>query len=334
MPTVQTVTGVMDAANMGFTLPHEHIFWDLSLYLPEHPDPTPICPEIYGELKYHLWDYSDNVVQQDPALAVRELRWFKEAGGGTICDNSCHGLSADPVMIRRVSEETGVPVILGTGCYFAQLLPAELQEMDEDRLAELYVRELTEGVGDTGVKCGFIGEIGVLTADWEHTRRFLAAAAMAQKQTGAAITIHQPGTEQRAEDIFKVLTDHGADLQKVIMCHCDPYLPDHDYLDNMAKAGANLSFDFFGLEAVLAGVLWLPTDKDRILAAAEQIARGNLNKIVFSHDTANKSMLRTYGGFGYAHLQKHLLPLMEGLGVTKEQQKIITEDNPQRIFGR
>ena len=100
MKYVQTVCGRIKPEEMGFTLPHEHIFWDLSFYLPDEVKGAPaedrrrqpICLENLGDLKFHLWEYADNVIQQDEEVAYRELLWYKEAGGGTICDNSSYGL--------------------------------------------------------------------------------------------------------------------------------------------------------------------------------------------------------------------------------------------------
>ena len=71
MKFVQTVNGNIAPEDMGFTLPHEHIFWDLSYYLPEdvkNAPPSdyrkqPISTENRDDLQYHLWEYSDNVVQ-------------------------------------------------------------------------------------------------------------------------------------------------------------------------------------------------------------------------------------------------------------------------------
>lgn len=336
---VQTVLGPIAPGEMGFTLSHEHIFWDLSFYKPadqegadvSDPRKQSICMENLGALKYHLWEYEDNLVQYDMDVAIKELRWFKKAGGGTICDNTSF-IPRDPRKLREVSRQTGVHVVLGTGTYLERTLTAEVKAMDPDQMAELFIKEICQGVDDTGIRCGFIGEIGVDGGMPEQSVRSLSAAAKAQKATGASILIHQPGTEHRAEEIFKVITSNGGQLDRTVMCHCDPLLPDHDYIDFMAKSGAYISFDFFGLEAVLDMSLWLPTDRERILAIREQIERGNLNRIVVSHDTAYKSMLRQYGGFGYAHLQSNIVPMMLKMGYEQQWIDQITRYNPQEIF--
>ena len=106
----------------------------------------------------------------------------------------------------------------------------------------------------------------------------------------------------------------------------------HDYIDYMAKSGAYICFDFFGLECMLGKTFWLPTDKDRVFAILEQIKRGNIKKLLMSHDTVYKSMLRQFGGFGYAHLQKDMLPIMLANGYTQQWLDQITIQNPADVF--
>lgn len=340
MKYIQTVTGRISPEEMGFTLPHEHVFWDLSFYLPSDLDPEnhhdkrnqPVCAENLAQMRYHLTEYADNVIQQDMEIALKELGWYKEAGGVTICDNGCYGLNCDPLMLKEASERSGVQIVRGTGAYQGFTLPEEIATLDVDQLAELMIREIREGIGDTGIKCGFLGEIGMNAGLYERSMLSLKAAAIAQKETGAAITIHQPGLEHWADKMFQVITDHGGSLEKTVFCHCDPFLPEPDYLDHIAKSGAYLSFDFFGLEAVLGGNLWLPTDRDRILGIKEQIEKGNLNRILLSHDTAYKCMLRQYGGFGYGHIKEHILPFMRSFGYEEDWLTTMTVENPADVF--
>ena len=337
MRFVQTVLGRIAPEEMGITLHHEHILWDLSKHNPvkdmDPGDPRlqPITMETLGELKFHLWEYADNLFQLDEEVAVREVQYFKEAGGGTICDNTTFE-PRNPLKLQEISRRTGVHILQGTGNYVSAYIPSERENMDADQLAQHMISEIRNGIGDTGVKCGFIGEIGMDGGIPETSQRSLAAAAIAQKETGAAILIHQPGTEHAVDTIFQVLTDNGGDLNKTVMCHCDPLLPDHDYISHIAECGAYISYDFFGLEAVLGMSLWLPTDRERILAIRDQIERGNLSRLVMSHDTAYKSMLRRYGGFGYAHLLKNLVPMMRKMGFEQQWIDQMMRHNPQTIF--
>ena len=343
-PYVQTVLGKISPEEMGFTLPHEHLFWDLSFYLDASVDPNdasdirnaPLSMEQLGRLRYHMYEYQDNLFQSDVETAVQELKWFRESGGVTLCDCSTEGMGRCPEKIREASRKSGVNVVLGTGAYCSYTLPDWMNQMDAETMAELFIREIQVGIQDTDIRCGFIGEIGLNEGFPEGDRRSLAAAAIAQSQTGAALVIHQPGLEHRADEIFQIITDNGGCLEKTVMCHCDPLMEDPGYIDHIAKSGANISFDFFGIEFVmtLKGYknLWLPTDHQRLNAIREQIDRGNLNKLLISHDTAYKSMLRKYGGFGYAHIPRDMIPLMLSEGYQKEWIEQITVRNPQKVF--
>ncbi len=339
MRYIQTVCGPIAPEALGFTLPHEHIFWDLNIYLPkdlDHQDENDprnqnICLENLSQVRSKFQQYSRNVVQHDPSIAEKELLWFKEAGGGTICDCTVRGIGPRPQLLKEVSARTGVNILAGTGYYCYSAVTEAENRLDKFEKAEHMLRDLQQGFDGTDVKAGFI-KVGVQDVYTQEDRESLAAAAIAQKQTGAAILIHQPGLERQSQAIFDVLTANGGDLSRTVMCHCDPLLPDLDYIDAMAKAGAYISFDFFGLDGVLGKTLFLPTDKDRIFSILELIDRGDLGKIVISHDTVYKTMLRQFGGYGYAHIQKDVWPLMLANGYTQDILDQISIRNPMEIF--
>jgi len=340
MKYIQTVTGPINPDDMGFTLPHEHIFWNLTLYLPEDldlNDPNDarnqkVSLDNLCDVKYNFQKYSDNVIQQDLDVAVRELQWFKEAGGRTICDCTVRGINGDPMKLKAASERSGINIVLGTGAYGHMSLAEDINALDKYDMAELFVKDFREGIDETGIKPGFI-KVAVTNGLPDKDCRSLAAAAIAQKQTGACILIHQPGTDHSADEIFEILLSHGGDITRTAMCHCCPLLPDHDYIDYIAKSGAYISFDFFGLnEAVLGKTLWLPTDRDRLLAITEQIKRGNINKLLISNDTVYKSLLRQFGGYGYAHIPRNMWPLMLANGFTQNILDQISIHNPRELF--
>ena len=49
-------------------------------------------------------------------------------------------------------------------------------------------------------------------------------------------------------------------------------------------------------------------------------------------DTVYKCMLRQYGGFGYEHIAKHILPFMRLQGYQEEWLKQMTVENPKNVF--
>lgn len=58
---------------------------------------------------------------EDEAIHM-DVKLFKEAGGGTIVENSCHGLRRDLLLMRNVSQSLDVNVIAGTGMFLADII--------------------------------------------------------------------------------------------------------------------------------------------------------------------------------------------------------------------
>ena len=161
MPPVMTVTGPVEPAELGITLPHEHVFIDL------------------------LREYRGDGLLNDGALAIREVAAFADAGGRTIVDVTSEGLGRAPEALKRVSEETGVRIVMGSGHYREPYLDrARIDRMSVNALADEIVHDLEVGVEGTDVRAGVIGEIACdryLTAAEERCFR---AAARAHKRTG------------------------------------------------------------------------------------------------------------------------------------------------------
>ena len=130
------------------------------------------------------------------------------------------------------------------------------------------------------------------------------------------------------------MEENGADLKKVVLCHCDPVCDDVHYLEKLAERGANLSFDQFGLEAYLwyFGKIWLPRDIERVRAIKRLCELGFYNQIVLSHDLCFQICYKKYGGGGYAHILDNIIPVMRDEGITERAIKRMLIDNPARIL--
>ena len=137
-------------------------------------------------------------------------------------------------------------------------------------------------------------------------------------------------------EILDILENNGCDLKKVQLSHCDPLLPDLEYLRSLADRGATLCFDQFALEFHLeiAGYqgLWLPRDADRIKAIARLCQLGYSRQVTMSMDLCFKVNYVTYGGYGYRYIPKTIVPLLKEAGVTDEQIRAITVETPARLL--
>jgi phosphotriesterase-related protein len=308
-PGVQTVLGRIDPQHLGWTLPHEHTaiaLWHIA----------------------NRWDYWE--LRRDEPVIVEELAAFRAAGGGALVDLTLDGVGRDPEWLAGLARATGLHIVMGSGWYRGVHYPAEtlVDRRSVDSLADEIVRDATVGVRDTAIRAGIIGEIGTdkpwLSAQEERVHR---AAARAARRTGLAITTHAVQSTVGLDQLA-VFEAEGADLSRVVIGHADSY-PSLDYHLAIAERGATVQFDFLGMS-------FTPLERhgeDRIVDnVRELIARGHLERILLSQDVCHDSQLRRYGGNGYTYLADTFLPRLRAAGVSEDEIRTITVDNPRRLL--
>ncbi|MFC1903591.1 phosphotriesterase [Chloroflexota bacterium] len=343
----QTVLGLIDPEDLGVTLPHEHLFIDhISANFNEPSAASekglarkPVSMEILSWLQYHTMENIDNMRLLDEQEAIDEAMFFKIAGGGTIVDVSNIGAGRDPRALARVSRATGLNVIAGTGYYIGGSFPPDMSEKTEQEIAEEIVREITEGIDDTGIKAGIIGEVGCSWSLMDNERKSLRAAARAQKLTGAPVNIH-PGRKNNAAalEIVAIMKDAGADLSRTVISHIGIRVRDHSVRCEIAGAGCYLEYDNFGWEGIAPLSLYrgsgidIPNDVQRIYEIMQLIDEGFIDKILISQDVCYKTRYVRYGGKGYAHISNHIVPVMLSKGMAQEQIDTILVENPKRLL--
>lgn len=308
-PLVQTVTGRVPASRLGFTLPHEHTGCEL----------------------WHIqnrWDYWELIRDED--VIGPELERFRDLGGTCLADVTNHGLGRDAARLRRLSERTGLLVVMGSGWYREAYYPPEalVDRRSTNDLADEIVREFHEGVGDTGVRPGIIGEIGSdkpwLSAQEERVFRAVARAA---RRTGMAVMTHaaQSGV---GEAQLAVLLEEGLDPGRVVIGHTDSY-PYLSYHLALLERGANIEFDFLGMR-------FGPVDEaiePRVIGIlGELVARGHAGHLLLSQDVCHTQQLHCFGGNGYTYIQETFLPRLRAAGVPEEAITQMTVDNPRRVL--
>ncbi len=350
-----TVLGPVDADALGVTLTHEHLLFDQVAYVRGPVDAeaaryanTQVEMRHLGALRRRSALIPDNGRCNDPELAARELKLFREAGGGTVVEVSSRGLARNAAGLKRIAESTGLNVIAGCGYYKPAGHPPDMSERSvEDVKAEL-VRELEEGIDETGVRAGVIGEIAtgaplytVPRNVWDLTghvdmvpneEKVLRAAGRAHVDTGAPVSVHiyNYRPNRLAHHALDVLASEGADLQRVAICHLDTR-PDPDYVASIADRGAFVEFDTFGMEQYNdLDLTQFPRDTERVALVEEIIARGYAEHILLSHDICWKMLMTEYGGWGYAHLSRHVEPRLREAGVTDDYIHAMRVANPAR----
>jgi len=341
---VQTVLGAIKPESLGLTLVHEHLILDLTMFYSEPRDIStkdiasqPVSLANLSWVRLHPLNNQDNLKLTDEQLAIKEASIFKKAGGATIVEVTNQGPTGrNPSGLARIANATGLNIIMGTGYYIAPSHPPELARMNVEDIAKPIIRDITVGVGNSGVKAGIIGEVGCSTPLAETERKVLRACSIAQQQTGAPIYVHPSHSEEGVLEILEILRNTGADLTRTVIGHADLNGFTSSLCHKILDAGCFIGFDGFGAEQVVCvdGRIFLepPSDLFRINRIIRLIADGYLKQILVSDDIGEKLKLVSYGGYGYAHIIRDIIPLMRIKGVLEEQIQTLLVENPKRLL--
>jgi phosphotriesterase-related protein len=298
---IQTVTGSIRLDELGLTLPHEHIFINL------------------------VREYRADGLLNDEVLLRAELSEFAESAGRTLIECTSDDIGRDPAGLRRMSQSTGLNIVMGCGFYRDPYLDqAHIDRMSADRLADEIVRDLTEGVGGTSIRSGIIGEIGsdkkYISAAEERSFR---AAGRAHVRTGVPVTTHAArwpiGTDQ-----LDILLAEGVEPAKVIIGHCD-MVPIPEYHLTVARRGAFVEFDTIRGESEY-------DSQARVEWVMSLVRAGHLEQILLSQDICLRSLLRATGGPGYTFLLRDFLPRLRQAGLNADEIACLTSTNIRRAF--
>ena len=339
---VQTVLGLIPPGDVGVTLPHEHLFWDLtsaSMSAPSDPIGKelfyqPVSLETRWWIAYHPVNNKDNLRLQDEdvGITVREALYYKQAGGNTIVDAGLDDIGRNPPALAQVARETGVNIVMAAGYYVAHTHPADMDSKSEEGICEDIVREITVGVGETGIRAGII-KLGCSWPLADNEAKVLRAAVKTQQRTGVPLCIH-PGVDVRAPfEIIEILSGADADVNRTVICHIDRTFTDPNDRRRLAETGCYLEYDLFGWEGYhFRPNVDLSNDRQRVKEIMKLIEQGYLNQILISHDISLRHRLRTFGGSGYAHILLNVVPLMHSLGMSEEQTNTLLIENPKRLL--
>lgn len=313
---VMTVTGPIDAGEMGMTLTHEHLFADLRPYAEQARSPLSVdVEEAAGVILPHL-------------IRIREL------GCRTLVESTAACLGRNPALIKRLSDASGLHMLTVTGNYGAageRFLPPHVHSDSPDALAERWIDEWEHGIEGTGVRPGFIKvafDSGPLT-DVEQT--LIRAAAITHRETGLAIGAHTgiwegvtPG--ENAVSAFEQLAhleDAGIAPPAWIWIHAHNE-PDGAERVRAARRGAWISLDGFRPDYV----------EDYIAMIAQLRNEGLLHRVLVSQDAGWYTAGEPRGGdFNPFHpVFTSLIPALKKSGFTDAEIGTLFVDNPAGAF--
>jgi phosphotriesterase-related protein len=301
---VISVLGPIAPEEMGITQTHEHLLLD--------------AYDHYGGYEF---------VIDDEQTIIEELGEFTSRGGKTICEVTLDEIGRHPEGLARISRASGVNVIMGCGWYREFAYPPIVEEKTSCELADVLVKEIEEGVGDTGIRAGFIGELGTGRHYIKPAEeRVFHAAALAQPRTGVAITTHTTRWGTLALEQIAMLEQFGADLSRVIIGH----LGDRrgvEHLLPIAAKGVYVEVDNIGY--VDYQPEWVRADN-----VAALVEEGFTDRILLSEDICMLNHLKYQGGKGYGYLLETFVPMLHERGVSEEAVHTMLVTNPARAFTR
>jgi phosphotriesterase-related protein len=294
---VRTVLGDVAPGELGVCDAHDHLFLR--------------SPQLPGQ------------ELEDASAARAELAAFRSVGGGGVVQWTPYGMGRRVADLPSLSRATGVHVVCATGLHQAAHYGRELLAGLRGRLAEVFVAELTEGVGPSGVRAGVIKVAGGFHGLDAHARWTMTAAAEAHRATGAPIAVHlEMGTG--ALDVLDLLCGElGVEPHRVILGHLNRS-PDLVVQRQAADAGAYLAFD--GPSRANHATDWRMPDGVRALAEA-----GFGDRLLLGGDTVVAGARSVDGGPGMPYLLRRVGPRL-AVELGEELVGRVFRENPARAF--
>ena len=325
MATVETVTGPIDADQLGTTLIHEHLIYR-------------------DEAVASWWPHIGSVVPVDPPracgpeelheVAMESARAVVERGVKTICEPTGMFGGRDVEFSRRVSEESGLQVVPCTGIYTYDYLPTFFVTRDADVMADLFVHDVEHGIQETGIKAAFLKCAADQPGVTENVEKVHRGVARASVRTGAPIMAHShPGTQTGIRQI-EIFEEEGVELSKVQIAHTGDS-DDLDYIERLLDKGVYIGMDRYGLE------IFLPFEKRNATVTA-LLERGYADRMFLSQDfTATldwypvemEQQLLAAGAakdWSMTLVLDQVVPILREAGMTEEQLRTMMVENPKR----
>ena len=304
MKQLFTTLGPMRKDELGLILPHEHVFVDLRT--PDQPG--------YAEA-----DAADVV-----ALMAPQIEAIKAQGVTALVECSTGGVGRRADLDLAVSQATGFPIVVPTGNYREPWIPEWVGKASQDELEAWMLRELTEGIEDSGVKAGWIklsaGDEGITPLE----ERILRAAARAARATGAVIGSHTI-RGRVVMDQLDIIEAEGYSASRFISIHSQAE-PDFEMHKAVAGRGAWIEYDNIG---------YVP-DEETVPRILRALDAGLGKQLLLSHDMGWFDPALPGGGTPrpYTHLVGSVLPKLRAAGVDEAMIVQLTEINPFEAFAR
>jgi phosphotriesterase-related protein len=322
MEWVNTVTGRARPEELGTTLVHEHLLigypgWQMDALAP----------------RFRRADALARGVDR-----MQELRGF---GVATFLDPCPMDLGRDVEFMAEVASRSGMRIVCTTGAYKEnEGISYTFGALPVEEIEAIYVKELTEGIGETGIRAGLVKVATGGPAISEYEKKLLIAGGRAAAAVGCPVITHTDRASLGLEQIA-LLTAQGVPAHRILVGHSDGR-DDHDYHRALADKGAYVGFDRFGIEALIG-------DDKRIESVGKMVDAGYVRSVCLSHDatcaawlgrpvfagryvTTAEALAASMPNWESTHLFKRIVPRLRERGLTEAHLQTIFVENPRRYF--
>lgn len=299
--SIITVNGKIDAENLGFVLPHEHVMSNFGAE-----------PKLVGH-------YDENALMNQVVPYLKKLR---SLGVASIFDGTTAYFGRNVALLKRISDKTGMQIITNTGFYGAaddRYVPEFVYTATADKLAEIWISEFEDGIDGTAIRPGFIKLAFDGGTPSEIDLKLFEAGILTHKKTGLTLAAHTGNNPEAVQRQLDLLKKHDISPSAWIWIHANK-AENNDLLLKTASLGAWISLD---------GVA--PSNIDVYL---EKIAlfktKKLLHRVLVSHD--GNSFPSGGEVREYQAIPEILVPRMRELGYSETEIGQLTIENPKNAY--
>lgn len=311
-----TVTGAVPGDTIGFVLPHEHVYIDL----------VRIHPTQLLAYDFQLLDHA--LVKEELGRFVKAVEaspWRQEGTPALVELTSDVRMGRDPLALRALSTQLGLHIVMSCGWYREPWFEPEMERRSVGFLADRLVDEIQNGVTETDIRPGIIGELGTdrdFVSPLEE--RVLRAGARAHHATDLSITLHARASKVALSQLDILINDERVEPHRIIVGHTDT-VHEPDYHTELAQLGVWVEFD-----TIRGTVQYVAQRALRYVLHARQT--GFLHQVLVSGDICALSHLRAYGGTGYDYLPSEFASHLRDAGFTEADLHLLFVDNPRKAL--